>query len=82
MIKHVNEQNVKIVVLENLIVRREIEDSSRGIVLLQTELLVEDGQIIEPKTPVSKTQVLAINDGTVNFNQENAEDARRLFLYL
>ena len=54
---------IKIVVLENLIVRREIEDETRGKASLQTELLVNDGQIIEPKTPVSKTQVLSRNVG-------------------
>ena len=58
----IEDQNIKIVVLENLIVRREVEDTSRGKASLQTELLVKNGQIIEPKTPVSKTQVLARND--------------------
>ncbi|MCR4880455.1 MAG: DNA-directed RNA polymerase subunit beta'' [bacterium] len=65
--------NLKIVVLENLIIRRETEKGT-----LQTELLVEDGQYIEPKTAVSKTQVLAINDGTVK--NQNKEDARRLLV--
>ena len=47
--------DLKIVVLETLIVRREQEDNSRGLSSTQTELLVKDGQIIEPKTPVTKT---------------------------
>ena len=65
--------NLKIVVLENLIIRRETEKGT-----LQTELLVENGQYIEPKTAVSKTQVLAVNDGIVK-NQKK-EDARRLLV--
>ncbi len=70
---------LKIVVLENLIVRREFEGNSKLMSSLQTELLVKDGQTIDPKTPVAKTQVLAINDGIAAIN-ENREDARRLLL--
>ncbi|EKE03747.1 MAG: hypothetical protein ACD_20C00157G0024 [uncultured bacterium] len=74
------EQNIKIVVLENLIIRREVEDTTRGTSSLQTELLVENGQIIEPKVPVSKTQVLARNDGKVNLNETGNTEVRRLLL--
>ena len=61
--------SLRIVVLENLIVRREMEGAANAA--LQTELLVKDGETIDPRTPVAKTQVLAMND---------AEDARRLLL--
>ncbi len=71
--------NLRIVVLENLIVRREFEGNSKLMSSLQTELLVKDGQTIEPKTPVAKTQVLAINDGTASIKHDN-EDARRLLI--
>jgi len=71
--------DLKIVVLETLIVRREQEDSSRGLSSTQTELLVTDGQIIEPKTPVSKTQVLAVNDSVASINSKDSE-LRRLLL--
>ncbi|OGI23123.1 MAG: DNA-directed RNA polymerase subunit beta'' [Candidatus Melainabacteria bacterium RIFOXYA12_FULL_32_12] len=74
------DQNVKIVVLENLIIRREIEDVTRGVSSLQTELLVEDGQIIEPKVPVSKTQVLARNNAKVSLNENTEAEIRRLLL--
>ena len=74
-----NKGDLKIVVLENLIVRREQEDNSRGLSSTQTELLVEDGQIIEPKTPVSKTQVLAVNDSVASINSTDAT-LRRLLL--
>lgn len=71
--------NLKIVVLENLIVRREVEGSSRLSSSLQTELLVKNGEVIDAKTPVAKTQVLAINDGIASLNA-NEEEARRLLL--
>lgn len=74
------ERNIKIVVLENLIVRREVEDQTRGKASVQTELLVEQGQLIDPKTPVSKIQVLAKNDGKVSLNQPTDVDVRRLLL--
>ena len=71
--------NLRIVVLENLIVRREFEGNSKLMSSLQTELLVKDGQVIDPKTPVAKTQVLAINDGTASIKHDN-EEARRLLI--
>lgn len=70
--------NLKVVVLETLIVRREIEGNAKGS-SLQTELLVEHGQIIKAKTPVAKTQVLAMNDSIASI-KHNKDDARRLLL--
>lgn len=75
------EANIKIVVLENLIVRREIIDPARATTATQTQLLVKDGQYIDPKTPVAKTQVLAENTGKVNFNTlEDIKDLRRILI--
>lgn len=74
------EENIKIVVLENLIIRKEVDESARGKSALQTELLVEDKQVIEPKVPVSKTQVLAINDAEVSLEPGSQNDLRRLLL--
>lgn len=72
--------NLRIVVLENLIVRREGDDLlSTAARALQTEILVKDGDTIKPKTPVSKTQVLAVNDGEVRM-KKSAEDTRRLLI--
>ena len=71
--------NLKIVVLENLIVRREVEGTSKMAASMQTELLVEDGQVIDPKTPVAKTQVLAISNAVASI-KDNSQDARRLLL--
>lgn len=42
-------------------------------------MLVKDGQIIDPKTPVAKTQVLALNDAVASIKNKD-EDARRLLL--
>lgn len=71
--------SLRIVVLENLIVRREFEGNSKLMSSLQTELLVTDGQTIDSKTPVAKTQVLAINDGTASIKHET-DEARRLLI--
>lgn len=79
MVELDDKENLRIVVLENLIVRREFEGNSKLLSSLQTELLVKDGETIAPKTPVAKTQVLAINDGTASI-KENNEEARRLLL--
>ncbi len=68
---------LRIVVLENLIVRREMEGSANSS--LQTELLVKNGETIEPKTPVAKTQVLAMHDAVASIKDGEA-DARRLLL--
>ncbi len=70
--------SLRIVVLENLIVRREMEGSSKSS-SLQTELLVKDGETIDPKTPVAKTQVLAMHDAVASIKSEE-EDTRRLLL--
>ena len=70
---------LKIVVLETLIVRREQDDASRSLSSMQTELLVENGQIIEPRTPVTKTQVLSIDDSIASIKQTD-KDLRRLLL--
>ena len=70
---------LKIVVLETLIVRRELEGNSKMNSSLQTELLVENGQVIEPKTPIAKTEVLALNDGVASIKGDVTE-SRRLLL--
>lgn len=70
---------LKIVVLDKLIVRRELEGNSKLNDSLQTELLVKNGETIDPKTPVAKTCVLALNDGVASIKNEN-QDARRLLL--
>ena len=70
---------LKVVVLETLIVRRELEGNSKMNNSLQTELLVENGQVIDAKTPIAKTEVLALNDGSASIKGDAAE-YRRLLL--
>ena len=70
---------MKIVVLETLIVRREQDDASRTLSSTQTELLVENGQIIEPRTPVTKTQVLSVDNSVASIKSTD-KDLRRLLL--
>ncbi|MBD5403176.1 DNA-directed RNA polymerase subunit beta'' [bacterium] len=77
MVELDSEGSLRIVVLENLIVRREMEGSSHSS--LQTELLVKDGETIEPRTAVAKTQVLAMHDAVASIKNTD-EDIRRLLL--
>ena len=70
--------DLKIVVLETLIVRREQEGNSKMNKSLQTALLVENGDVIEAKTPVAKTEVLAINDGEASIKGDVSESRRLL----
>ncbi len=72
------EGSLKIVVLETLIVRRE-QDDARTLSSTQTELLVENGQIIEPRTPVTKTQVLSVDNSVASIKSTD-KDLRRLLL--
>ena len=71
--------DLKIVVLETLIVRRELEGNSKVNESLQTELLVGNGEVIKPKTPIAKTEVLAVNDGVAAINDKQG-DSRRLLV--
>lgn len=70
-----DQNNLKVVVLETLIVRREMDDAAKTS-SLQTELLVKHGQVIDAKTPVAKTQVLAINDGVAALNANNTRSKK------
>ena len=79
MVELDNKNNLKVVVLETLIVRREVEGSVKLASSMQTELLVKHGQVIDAKTPVAKTQVLAMNDGVASI-KGNKTEARRLLL--
>ncbi len=69
---------LKIVVLETLIVRREQEGNSKMNASLQTALLVKNGEVIEAKTPVAKTEVLAIHDGEASIKGDVSESRRLL----
>lgn len=79
MVELDTDNNLKVVVLETLIIRREQESTSKTLASLQTELLVKNGQVITSKTPVAKTQVLAINDAIASIKSKDKE-LRRLLL--
>ena len=79
MVELDSSNNLRIVVLENLIVRREQESNSKLASSLQTELLVKDGEVIEAKTPIAKTQVLSVNGGVASVH-DNETETRRLLL--
>ena len=78
------QHNLKIVVLENLTIRRESPGGATGILqktATQTQLLVEDGQIIDKKAPVVKTQVITHTRGRVSLgNAAGERDVRRVLL--
>jgi DNA-directed RNA polymerase subunit beta' len=74
--------NYKIAVLENLTIRRETSsDAAKMQAATQTQLLVQDGEVIDKRTPVVKTQVLAKNDGLVSLGNASSEkEVRRIML--
>jgi DNA-directed RNA polymerase subunit beta' len=71
---------LKIVVLENLIIRRETA-AEVGRSTTQTQLLVKDGDVIDKKTPVVKTQVLVRTSGRISLGNAHSEkEIRRVLL--
>jgi len=76
-----SDAQLKIVVLENVTIRRDLTGDVSSDNAVQTQLLVTDGQVIKPKTTVVKTQVLASTDGTISLgNIEEGKDVRRVLL--
>lgn len=76
-------ENLKIVVLENLVIRREQGTTPGGLqkTATQTQLLVEDGQVIDKKAPVVKTQVITHTKGRVSLgNAKSDAEVRRVLL--
>lgn len=74
--------NHKIAVLENLTIRRESPaDTAKMQAATQTQLLVKDGEIIEKRTPVVKTQVLAKSNGTISLGSAATQkEVRRIMI--
>jgi len=75
--------NLKIVVLENLTIRRESPTTVGTLqkTATQTQLLVEDGQVIDKKAPVVKTQVITHTKGRVSLgNATGDKDVRRVLI--
>ena len=75
--------NLKVVVLENLTIRRDNPTGVGAIqkTAMQTQLLVEDGQVIEKRAPVVKTQVITHTKGRVSLgNAIENKDVRRVLI--
>jgi DNA-directed RNA polymerase subunit beta' len=71
---------LKIAVLENLIIRRETA-AEIGRSTTQTQLLVSDGQVIDKRTAVVKTQVLVKTPGRISLGNAHSEkEIRRVLL--
>lgn len=76
------QSNLKVVVLENLTIRRESPSTLGALqkTATQTQLLVEDGQVIDKKAPVVKTQVITHTRGRVSLGNATGENVRRVLL--
>ena len=76
------DDNLKISVLENLTIRRETAaDTGRMAGVQQTSLLVKDGDVIDKRTPVVKTQVLAQTEGIISLGAATSEkEVRRILI--
>ncbi len=74
--------NLKISVLENLPIRREAAVSTgETTTASQTHLLVKNGQVIDKKAPVVKTQVITQTEGRVSLgNAADKKDVRRVLI--
>ena len=66
--------NLKIAVLENLTIRRESTNETKMGEDTQTQLLVKHGDFIKKRTPVVKTQVLALSEGDISLGSKTEED--------
>jgi DNA-directed RNA polymerase subunit beta' len=69
-------QRLQLVILESLVVRRDITaDATQGST--QTNLVVVDGETIEPGAVVARTKILCKEGGIVRGVQQGAETVRR-----
>ncbi len=77
------DNNLKVVVLENLTIRRDAPATGSTLqkTATQTQLLVEDGQVIAKRAPVVKTQVITQTKGRVSLgNATGDKDVRRVLI--
>jgi DNA-directed RNA polymerase subunit beta' len=77
-----DEAELRVVVLENLVIRREAgSEPGRLNTSTKTQLLVNHGDIIEKGAPVVKTQVLSRSNGKVHLpDASKVKEIRRLLL--
>ncbi|MBL1210369.1 DNA-directed RNA polymerase subunit beta'' [Geminocystis sp. GBBB08] len=79
LIPHETEEDafrLQIVVLESVILRREIETETNII----TRVLVKDGQEIAPGAVVGTTEILCLENGTIQGIREGVEAIRRILI--
>ena len=72
-------QRLQIVILESLVIRRDIS-SGETHGSTQTQLLVEDGQQLQIGSVVASTQILSKEPGEVRGIREGAEALRRILV--
>ena len=72
-------QRLQLVILETLIIRRDIAaDQTQG--RTQTRLLVEEGQEIEPGAVVARTEIQSKEAGEIRGIREDVESVRRILV--
>jgi DNA-directed RNA polymerase subunit beta' len=79
LIEHETEEDgfrLQIVVLESVMLRREMESESNII----TRVLVTDGQEIAPGSVVGTTEILCLENGTIQGIREGVEAIRRILV--
>jgi DNA-directed RNA polymerase subunit beta' len=82
IVEKTDNDNLKIAVLENLTIRRESAGEGKVQDDTQTQLLVKHGEFIQKRTPVVKTQVLALTEGQISLGSKTEEDpdVRRILI--
>ena len=72
-------QRLQLVILETLVVRRDIEaDQTQGST--QTRLLVQDGDEIEPGAVIARTEIQCKEAGQIRGIREDLESVRRVLV--
>ncbi|MEL6602686.1 MAG: DNA-directed RNA polymerase subunit beta' [Cyanobacteria bacterium J06614_10] len=72
-------QRLQLVILETLVVRRDIEaDQTQGST--KTRLLVSDGDVIEPGAVIARTEIRCKEAGEIRGIREDLESVRRVLV--
>ncbi|MEM8777311.1 MAG: DNA-directed RNA polymerase subunit beta' [Cyanobacteria bacterium P01_G01_bin.49] len=72
-------QRLQLVILESLVLRRDLDTDPHGGII-KTTVLVEDGQQISPKAVVAKTEIQCREDGEVRGIKSGIEAIRRVLV--
>ncbi len=71
---------LRLVILESLAIRQEDTEDETTENTIKTRLLVKDGDHIEPKAVVARSEILARQKGTVRGIKQEGEAVRRLLI--